>query len=72
MNRIPEELLIVTPNTPKKILQPDQAVHILLTASVKPTSFVSNSYSPTATVKVAARRPHQNNARVLGSRFDGM
>lgn len=47
------------------------AVHTLLIASVIPTSFVSNSYNPTATVKVAARRPHLNNASVLGTRYSG-
>ena len=32
------------------------AFQILLTASVTPTSFVSNSYRPTAVVRVKARR----------------
>ena len=47
------------------------AVHTLLIASVIPTSFVSNSYNPTATVRVAARRPHLNKARVFGTRYSG-
>ena len=47
------------------------AIQILLIASVTPTSFVSNSYSPIATTIVPARRPHQTNALVLGTRFLG-
>ena len=49
-----------------------QAVQILLIASVTPTSFVSNSYRPTPTVRVAARKPHQKSALDLGYFFDGM
>ena len=54
------------------LLLENQAVQILLIASVTPTSFVSNSYKPTPTVRVAARRPHQNSALDLGNLFDGM
>ena len=48
------------------------AVQILLIASVSPTSFVSNSYNPTATVNVAALNPHQKRTLVLGNRLFGM
>lgn len=48
------------------------AVQILLIASVRPTSFVSNSKNPTATVNVAVRKPHQNKALVLGNLLVGM
>lgn len=61
--------LVVTPQ--KHLVISFHAVQTLLTASVKPTSLVSNSYNPKATVKVAARRPHQNNDRILGSRLTG-
>lgn len=47
------------------------AVQIFLIASVRPTSFVSNSKNPIATTTVAARRAHQKKARVLGNRLSG-
>jgi hypothetical protein len=48
------------------------AFHIRLIASVTPTSFVSNSYNPTATVRVAALNVHQRNFLVFGKRLLGM
>ena len=48
-----------------------QACQIRLIPSVNPTSFVSNSYKPMATVSVAARKPHQKTFRALGTLFIG-
>lgn len=48
-----------------------QAVHTRLIPSVIPTSLVSNSYRPTAVAKVAIRRVHISDVRVLGTRFFG-
>lgn len=50
---------------------PLYAVQSLLTASVTPTSLVSNEYSATPTSTVPARRAQLAAARVLGTRFLG-
>src|SRR5690242_11133454 len=50
---------------------PLYAVQSLLTASVTPTSLVSNEYSATPTSAVPARRAQLAAARVLGTRFLG-
>ena len=47
------------------------AVQILLMASVKPTSFVSNSYQPHPTTNRARFRPQSNSLRVRGTRHLG-
>src|SRR3569833_292546 len=48
------------------------ALHSLFTASVSPTSLVSNSYSPMPTSTVAALRAHIKNLRSEGKRHFGM
>ena len=50
---------------------PVYAFHTLLTASVTPTSFVSNSYNPTAVERVKIRRSQLQSARDLGTRCWG-
>jgi len=47
------------------------AFHTRLIPSVKPTSFVSNSYSPIRVNSVAMRSVHSSDALVFGTRFLG-
>lgn len=54
-----------------KFANPTYAFQILLTASVTPTSLVSNSYKPTPTSNVANFKPHMNNLRTPGIRWVG-
>lgn len=49
----------------------DHAVQILLIASVRPTSLVSNSYKPTDTPSVASRRSHVKIDLMVGTRYPG-
>lgn len=63
--------LLLRCTTPSKSNLSNYCFHILLTASVTPTSLVSNSKSPMAVKSVASLRVHSSVVRVLGTRFLG-